>query len=93
MSALLLQWWPVLVALVAVVVMFADIRSQSKQTREDLKEHRRESSESAKAQGTKIDAISADVASVRTDVAVLKARDEWEAATKPSLQAVPGARK
>jgi hypothetical protein len=89
----LLHWWPVVAALAAIVVMFADIRSQSKQTRDDLKEHRKESSESSKAQGAKIDGIVSDLATVRTDVAVLKARDEWEASTKPNLTAITGARK
>jgi hypothetical protein len=68
-----LHWWPVLAGLAVVIAMFTRIESQSKQTRDDLKEHRAESKLANKEQGEKIDTIAENVHTLQTDVAVMKA--------------------
>jgi hypothetical protein len=69
----LLDWWPVIAGLAVVIAMFTRIESQSKQTRDDLKDHRAESKLANKEQSEKIDGIATSVHTLQTDVAVLKA--------------------
>lgn len=92
MAHSLLDWWPVLVGLAAVIVMFADIRSSSRRTADDLKEHRKESAETSKAMGEKLDGVVSNVASLRTDVEVIKATSGSVAPAPPKKTKLRAAR-